>query len=193
MYLWVVVPLEPSLLPNWAENSWEGHDSSLPSGDPLCSLGPPLECTCSWITQLRDGQDSLGTGIGISKHRESWEGILPWAGTPWYFYDKRSKGRIFPTFSHRRSLLPHPLKAATSRSQEEFLCCATKYLAKQLRSVQQIKSNVKKICFQKHLGRSNAFEHLGAGSFLNESPLSAKIWNRSYPVNSSSHICGTLK
>lgn len=113
------------------------------------------------------------------------------AGIWWYFYDKRSKGSIFPTFSHRRSLLPHSLKPATSRSQEEFLCYATKYLAKQLRSVQQIKSNAKSV--SKDLDRSNAFEHLGAGVFLNKSPLSAKIWNRSCPVNSSSHVWGTLK
>lgn len=71
---------------------------------------------------------------------------------------KEAKQNIFPTFYTGDSLLPHPLKAATSRSQEEFLCYATKYLAKQLRSVQQIKSNAKRVCFQKDLGRKNVFE-----------------------------------
>lgn len=168
MYLGVVVPLEPSPLPNWAENSWERQDSSLPTGDISCCLGPPLECylpvdpTAPGWARLTGDWDR-GFAHTVTDERAS-SPEQEHAGTWCCFYDKRNKGSIFPTFSHRGSLLSHPLPA-TPKSQEEFLCYATKYLAKQSRSVQQIKTNAKRVCLPKDLGRSNVFEHLGAGFF----------------------------
>lgn len=170
MYLWVVVPLEPSPLPNWAENSWERQDNSLPTGDISCCLGSPWECICYWITQLWGGQDPPGTGIEewqtqreMRRHPPLGRNIQEHDGISLI---KEAKEAYSKLFTQGISATSSP--EATTRSQEEFQCYATKYLAKPFRSVQQIKSNAKRVCFQKELGISNVFEHLGAGFFLKQ-------------------------
>lgn len=109
VYLWVVVPLEPSK-PGRKQLGGTGHFTAhwRHLVLPWFTLGvylPQNHTALGWARLTRNWDRGVADTVRDEKASSPEQ---EHTGTWWYFYDKRSKGSIFPTFSHGISATSFP-------------------------------------------------------------------------------------